>query len=134
MLRDAGDDGTEIGFGVDAVQLCRFDEGIHRRRAPAAVIRTGEGPVLSPDSLLIAGLFLLGCFEGFVLKNEAMAGLSWWICLLALTVWIMYPFTIVRICIGSAVFVVGIILMMKYGRWMNKRLGQQMNDHDRLPE
>ncbi len=65
---------------------------------------------------IIAGLFLIGCFERFVLKDDALSGLSWWICLLSLTVWIAYPFTILRACIGGLTFVLGITLIIRYTR------------------
>lgn len=70
-------------------------------------------------ALIVFGLFWVGCFEAFILKSEAAACLTWWICILSLSTWIMYPsFTLARICIGSIVFVLGIILLRKYSRWM----------------
>ena len=41
---------VEIGFRVDAVELCRLNEGVYGCRANTAGIRTGEEEILSPQS------------------------------------------------------------------------------------
>ena len=40
---------VEIGFRVDAVELCRLNEGVYGCRANTAGIRTGEEKILSPQ-------------------------------------------------------------------------------------
>ena len=50
MIGDAGDDIAEIGFRIEAVELGRFDEGVHRRGAFAAAVGTGEQPVFASQS------------------------------------------------------------------------------------
>ena len=69
----------------------------------------------------IGVFFSLGCFEGFVLKSEGMAFISWWIALSGLTGWIIYPLTTPRICTGLAVFVAGCGLMISFARWLKKQ-------------
>jgi hypothetical protein len=59
-------------------------------------------------------IFLIGYLEGAVLKRRDIACATWFWGLAALTAWIAYPLTIVRICIGAIVFVSGVILMITY--------------------
>ena len=49
MLCDAGDDVGEIGFGVDGIELCRLDKGVHDGGTAASVVGTREGPVSPPE-------------------------------------------------------------------------------------
>jgi len=44
IIGDAAEDVGEPGLQADAVELGGGDEGIHRRRALAAAIGTGEQP------------------------------------------------------------------------------------------
>ena len=44
MIGDAAQDIGEPGLRIDAVELGGGNEGIHRRRALAAAIGTGEQP------------------------------------------------------------------------------------------
>lgn len=47
MVCEAGKDGAEIGFGVDAVELCRFNERVDGGGTFAASIGACEEPVLA---------------------------------------------------------------------------------------
>ena len=38
-----------LGLGIEAVELCRFDQRVHRCRALAATVRPGKEPVLAAD-------------------------------------------------------------------------------------
>src|SRR5512134_1790986 len=42
MAGKAGEHVGEPGARIDVVELCRFDEGVHRRGAAAALVRAGE--------------------------------------------------------------------------------------------
>jgi Flp pilus assembly protein TadB len=65
--------------------------------------------------LLLTAIFLSGYIDAF-LKMRDLASVTWFIGLGALTVWIVYPLTTIRICIGAIVFVSGIILIIIYYR------------------
>ena len=78
-------------------------------------------PTLSLDSttsrvLLLTVIFLLGCFEGTVLKKRGLAYATWFPGLAALTAWIAYPLTAGRIFMGSIVLMAGMALMITYSR------------------
>ena len=47
VVGDAGDDVAEIGFGLEAVELGGFDDGIDRGGAGSAGVGTGEEPVFT---------------------------------------------------------------------------------------
>jgi len=50
VIGDAGDDGTELGFRIKAIQPGDVDQGVHYRGPLAAGIGTGEQPVLAAQS------------------------------------------------------------------------------------
>jgi hypothetical protein len=66
--------------------------------------------------LLLTVIFLLGCFEGTVLKRPGLACATWFPGLAALTAWIAYPLTAGRIFMGAIVLVAGMALMITYSR------------------
>jgi hypothetical protein len=66
--------------------------------------------------LLLTVIFLLGCFEGAVLKRPGLACATWFPGLAALTAWIAYPLTAGRIFMGAIVLVAGMALMITYSR------------------
>lgn len=66
--------------------------------------------------LLLAAILLFGCFEGFVVGRRDFACVTWFWGLLELTGWIAHPLTKPRICMGSVVFVSGLILIIVYYR------------------
>lgn len=47
MVGAAGEDVAKIGFGIETVELCGLDERQDRRGTLAALIRSGEQPILS---------------------------------------------------------------------------------------
>ncbi len=49
VIGDAVDDAMQVGLGIDPVQARGTDEAVHRRRAFAAGIRTGEQIVPAAD-------------------------------------------------------------------------------------
>ena len=49
MIGQAGEDVGKPGLRIDAVELRGLDQGVHRRRAFAAAIGAGEGPVVAAD-------------------------------------------------------------------------------------
>lgn len=66
--------------------------------------------------LILVGIFLFGYMEGALLKKKSWACATWFWGLAALTAWIVYPLTIVRICAGVAVFVLGLLALIAYYR------------------
>jgi hypothetical protein len=66
--------------------------------------------------LVLAGIFLLGCGWGFVIGRRDFACYHWFWVLALATVWIGYPLTTLRICIGAAVFLFGMTLLVVYYR------------------
>jgi hypothetical protein len=64
--------------------------------------------------LLLTAIFLFGYLEGAVFKRKDWACATWFTGLAALTAWIVYPLTTVRICIGAIVLVSGVIVMTIY--------------------
>lgn len=66
--------------------------------------------------LLLMAIFLSGYLEGAFFKQRELACVTWFTGLGALTAWIVYPLTTVRICIGAIVLVSGVILMIIYYR------------------
>ena len=66
--------------------------------------------------LLLTAIFLFGYLEGAVFKQRELACVTWFTGLAALTAWIVYPLTAIRMCIGAIVFVSGVILMTVYYR------------------
>ena len=69
------------------------------------------GPVL-----VLTAIFLFGCLEAAVLKQRDWACGTWFLGLMGLTGWIVYPLTTVHICLGVIAFVPGVILMILYSR------------------
>ncbi len=74
---------------------------------------------LSKHSTTAQALFLLATFgigylEGFVLKLANLACVTWTMGLLIVAIWIVYPFTAARVCLGVIVFVLGSILIVMY--------------------
>jgi hypothetical protein len=49
MVGDFGEDGAQIGFRIDAVELGGLDQGQDAGGTLAALVRSGEQPVLAPD-------------------------------------------------------------------------------------
>lgn len=47
MIGDPVKQGAEIGLGVEAVELGGTDQGVHRSRAIAAGVRSGEEIIFS---------------------------------------------------------------------------------------
>lgn len=47
MVGDAGENVAKIGFGIETVELCGLDERQDRRGTLAALVRSGEQPILS---------------------------------------------------------------------------------------
>jgi len=45
MVRDAGKHIRKPSLGINAVELCRLDQGIHNGGAVPAFVRTAKGPV-----------------------------------------------------------------------------------------
>ena len=79
----------------------------------------GAGPFLDSNVLrvlLLIGIFLFGCLEGEVFKHRDAACVKWFWGLVALTVWIGYPLTLVRICLGAIVLLSGVTLLVCYHR------------------
>lgn len=66
--------------------------------------------------VVLLAIFLSGYVEAAFFKLKDLACVTWFIGLAALTAWIVYPLTTVRICIGVIVFVAGVILMIIYYR------------------
>jgi len=66
--------------------------------------------------LLLAAIFLSGCFEAFFIKQKELACLTWFTCLGALTVWIAYSLTMVSVVIATVIFTSGMILLVIYYR------------------
>jgi hypothetical protein len=65
--------------------------------------------------LVLLMIFLTGCFEGFLEpRHRDLACATWFLGLGALTAWIVYPLTTVRICLGVGAFVLGLVLMIVY--------------------
>ena len=64
--------------------------------------------------LLLIAIFLFGYLEGAVFKRRDWACATWFTGLAALTAWIVYPLTTLRICFGVIVLVFGVILMTIY--------------------
>ena len=73
----------------------------------------GSQPVILRVVLLVV-IFLLGYFEGFVLKRPEWACATWFVALAALTAWITYPLTVIHICMGSVVLLSGTVVMTIY--------------------
>jgi hypothetical protein len=66
--------------------------------------------------LLLAAIFVSGCFEAFVLKSRTLACTTWFICLGALTAWIAYSWTTTSIVAAAVVFASGLIPLILYYR------------------
>jgi hypothetical protein len=66
--------------------------------------------------LLLTAIFLSGYLEGAIFKQRELACATWFTGLGALTAWIIYPLTTIRICIGTIVLVSGLILLTSYYR------------------
>jgi len=66
--------------------------------------------------LVLIAIFLFGYVEAAFFKQRELVCVTWFTGLGALTAWIVYPLTTVRICIGVIMFVVGMILMIIYYR------------------
>ncbi len=66
--------------------------------------------------LLLAVLLLSGYLESALLKQRELACVTWLVGLGALTVWVVYPLTIVRIGIGTLVLLSGVMLVAVYYR------------------
>jgi len=66
--------------------------------------------------LLLAAIFASGCFEAFVLKSRTLACTTWFICLGALTAWIVYPWTTASVIAAAVVFVLGLSLLIVFCR------------------
>jgi hypothetical protein len=64
--------------------------------------------------LVLAAIFASGWFDAAILKSKNAACATWFLGLGALTAWTALPWTTVRICLGTVVFVSGIILMIVY--------------------
>ena len=64
--------------------------------------------------IAITGIFIYGCIESKVFKRTDWACGTWLMGLIALTAWIAYPMTRVRIISGFIVFISGIIFMTVY--------------------
>jgi hypothetical protein len=65
--------------------------------------------------LLLAAIFVLGCVLAFGGQRD-LACVDWFFVLAVVTVWIGYPLTTLRICIGAAVFLFGLTLLVVYYR------------------
>ena len=70
--------------------------------------------------LVLIAIFLSGYVDSAFFKHRELACVTWFTGLGGLTAWIVYPLTMVRICIGVIVFVVGMILMIIYYRKAKK--------------
>ena len=69
MIRQAGQHVGEPSLRIDVVELGGGDEGVDRRRTPAAVIGAGEGPISSahgnsPSIVPISGKMLKSFIAG----------------------------------------------------------------------
>jgi hypothetical protein len=49
MIRDARNDGAQIGFRLDAVHLGGFNQRVNDGGAVAAIVRTSKEPVLAAN-------------------------------------------------------------------------------------
>jgi hypothetical protein len=49
MVGDAGEDVAKIGFRVETVELCSFDERQDRRGTLATLVRSCEQPILAAE-------------------------------------------------------------------------------------
>ena len=66
--------------------------------------------------LLIGAIFMIGCIECFMFRYPKAAYVTWLFSLLCATGVIINPPTIIRIVIGTSVFVSGTILMYLFDR------------------
>jgi len=65
--------------------------------------------------LFLIVLFLFGYyFDAIFLKRKDLACITWFWGLAVLTVWIIFPPTTIRICVGAIVFIVGMIFLVRY--------------------
>ena len=63
---------------------------------------------------LLVAIFLFGYLEGVVFKQRDWACATWILGLMGLAAWIIYPGTVVRICVGALVLISGVIFMTIY--------------------
>jgi hypothetical protein len=80
MVGDLGEDGAEIGFGIDAAELGGFDQRQDAGGALAALVRPSEQPVLAPECnrtviLPISGRMSLFTILGIRCLGGVCAGL-----------------------------------------------------------
>ena len=66
--------------------------------------------------LLLAVIFLFGYLEGAVFEKRDLACATWFWGLAALTAWIVYPGTAIRVYAGIVVFVSGVFILIVYYR------------------
>ena len=69
MTGDTRDEMAEIRLGIDAAELCGFDDGVECGGSFTASIGTGEGPVFASD-----GQRADGTFGGIVADVETTVG------------------------------------------------------------
>ena len=69
---------------------------------------------------LLTAIFLFGLLEGVVFKQPAWACATWIVGLMGLAAWIVYPGTVVRICLGALIVISGVILMTIYGNYSSE--------------
>ena len=66
--------------------------------------------------LFLIAIFILGYLEAAFFKSRDWACMTWFWGLACLTVWIIYPLTVIRICIGVIIFFIGMILIIIYNK------------------
>lgn len=71
--------------------------------------------------LLLAVILLSGYVESALLKQRKLACVTWLVGLGALTVWVIYPLTILRMGIGILVLLSGVMLVNVYYRGTKQR-------------
>jgi hypothetical protein len=69
---------------------------------------------IAARGVMLSIIFASGYVEAVVWKARALACSTWFICLLALTIWIAYLGTLLAIAAAAGVFVFGLLLLIGY--------------------
>lgn len=78
--------------------------------------------------LFLIAVFLFGYyFEVVFLKRKDLACLTWFWGLMVLAIWIVYPLTLIRVCVGTIVSAVGLFFLYRYYIRSKKESNQHLN-------
>lgn len=66
--------------------------------------------------LVLCAILASGFFEAFVLDLKELACVTWFTALAALTAWVAYPLTLLSIGAATAIFALGLILLIRFYR------------------